>query len=89
MEGPGKRTYDPVPKETTGYALSEVDNRKCASILRLLLDAHTVQNLSLKGTSEVGAAAEDATTPSTWAVDAGVCTAWATTAGGGGGGGGG
>lgn len=47
MVGPGKRTYDPVPKEITGYDLSEAARRRCASILRLLFDAHTVQNFSL------------------------------------------
>jgi hypothetical protein len=46
-----------VPKEMTGYACSEVERRRCASILRLLLEAQTVQNLSLKesdGDSEAG-----------------------------------
>ena len=38
IEGPGKRTNDPVPNERTGY---ERDSCKCASMERLLFDAHT------------------------------------------------
>ena len=37
----------------TGYAWSDVDKRKWASMLLLLFEAHTVQNFNLKGDSEV------------------------------------
>ena len=51
MDGPGSRTRDPVPKEMTGYPVGAEDRRRCASILRLLFDAQTVQNLSLNDPS--------------------------------------
>lgn len=79
-----------MPKDITGYALSAVDRRRCASILRLLLDAQTVQNLSLKGIPEVGGVVElvnaESALPSN--VTLGVWTGVLSAAGGGGGGGG-
>lgn len=41
-----------MPKEITGYACDEAERRRCASMLRLLLEAHTVQNFSLKEGSD-------------------------------------
>jgi hypothetical protein len=78
-----------VPKEITGYLFSEVERRRCASMLRLLFEAHTVQNLSLKGNSGdgqmsfVGVGLGESTVPSRVRAD---CCAGS---GGGGGGGGG
>lgn len=47
MLGPGNRTSDPVPNDMTGYFASAVERRKCASMDRLLLLAHTVQKRNL------------------------------------------
>lgn len=47
MDGPGRRTREPVPNEITGYEEGGADRRLCASIDRFWLAAHTVQNLSL------------------------------------------
>jgi len=53
MEGPGRRTSDPVPKETTGKGDVAVERRRWASIDRFWFEAHTVQNLSLYESDEV------------------------------------
>src|SRR5699024_7594304 len=53
MEGPGRRTSEPVPKETTGKGDAAVERRRWASIDRFWFEAHTVQNLSLYESDEV------------------------------------
>jgi hypothetical protein len=94
MDGPGRRTREPVPNEMTGNPVGAVERRRCASIERLLLDAQTVQNLSLKeGGEEVGAGvvvfavavAVVVSVDSAMTASGGVCVC----SGGGGGGGGG
>lgn len=47
IEGPGRRTREPVPKEITGKGLDAVESRRWASMERFWLEAHTVQNRSL------------------------------------------
>lgn len=54
IDGPGNLTRDPVPKDIVGYGSGAVVRRRCASIERLLFDAHTVQNLSLNDVSGGG-----------------------------------
>lgn len=46
MDGPGSRTSEPVPKEITGKEVGAAERRRWASMERLLLEAHTVQNFS-------------------------------------------
>ena len=47
MDGPGRRTREPVPKEMTGYDEGVAASLRWASIDRFWLEAQTVQNLSL------------------------------------------
>lgn len=83
MDGPGRRTSDPVPKDTTGNGDAAVERRRWASIDRFWFDAHTVQNLSLYESDDVVAADDSAGWDSEWAVISELAS------GGGGGGGGG
>ena len=82
MDGPGRRTREPVPKEITGKGEGAVESRRWASIERFWFDAHTVQNFSLNESDDcVGADASAACASPVPVVD--------VSGGGGGGGGGG
>lgn len=72
----------------TGYGSAAAARREWASMLRLLFDAHTVQNLSLKDALGGGPVAASWSVEST-APSSCVATSGSSSTGGGGGGGGG
>lgn len=83
IDGPGRRTREPVPKDITGKAVGAPESWRWASIERLLFEAQTVQNLSLY---ESVAAPAGLAVSRAWAAEAmSVCV---DVSGGGGGGGG-
>lgn len=84
IDGPGRRTREPVPKDITGKAVGAPESWRWASIERLLFEAQTVQNLSLY---ESMAALAGLDVSRDWAAAA--MSACVDVSGGGGGGGGG
>lgn len=87
IDGPGRRTWEPVPNERTGYDDGAAASLRCASMERFWFEAHTVQNLSLEdegvGVDDVVVSSAE---PST--VTGGVDVEVDGSGGGGGGGGG-